>query len=310
MRFLQKAANAEFFEKHDERRPFYAALAHPGLSDQLRKIILDRNKNNVVRWLAIDIASVCKCRDLFPALLTILKRRKDPVSLQAGYALDDLVDAQTAAQLIPIADGSFVPEPSRSVRVAALRGLVSTVWSVAEALPIATKIVRSADFLDWYLAERVRRSDVKEGLKVIAGCNGIFDSLYRLRRVTMRMLELAADQLQDATILDVVTTILLKELRSYHLRTWADAGAFGKELEAESQKRRLVIRALHQRMNGGNADRWHLAALCLPEDVPWLLDCPVTSGGAERRAYLELGEVVLRPEFIHDHWDEILCRLN
>lgn len=81
---LQKAANAEFFEKHDERRPFYAALAHPGLSDQLRKIILDRNKNNVVRWLAIDIASVCKCRDLFPALLTILKRRKDPVSLQAG----------------------------------------------------------------------------------------------------------------------------------------------------------------------------------------------------------------------------------
>ncbi len=86
---LRKAANAEFFERHEERRPFYAALAHPGLAAQLRSTILDRRQNRVVRWLALDIASACKCRELFPALLTILKRGNDPVSPQAGYALDD-----------------------------------------------------------------------------------------------------------------------------------------------------------------------------------------------------------------------------
>lgn len=308
---LQKATTEEFFEKHDERRPFYAALAHSGLANQLRGIILDRSKNNVVRWLAIDIASACKCRELFPVLLTILKRRNDPVSLQAGYALDDLVDDRTAPQVIAIADGSFVPKQSRSVRITALRALVSTIWSVAETLPIATKIVRSADFLDWYLADRVRPTDVKDGLKVIASCNGIFDSLFRLRRVAMRLLELAADQLEDAAVLEVVTTILLEALRTYQFQGWANAGAFGNALAADSHKRHLLIRALRQRMmNGGNPDRWQLASLCLAEDVPWLLDCAITSRGAERRADLELVGALLRPELIRPHWDEIICRLR
>jgi hypothetical protein len=308
---LRKAANAEFFEKHDERRPFYAALVHPGVANQLRRIILDRGKNNVVRWLALDIASACECHELFPALLTILKRGDDPVSLQAGHALDDLVDHPTAPQLIPIADGSFVPEQSRSVRVSALRGLVSTIWSVAEALPIATKIVRSADFLDWYLADRVRPSDVKEGLKAIADCNAIFDSLFRLRRVAMRLLELAVEQLHDGGVLDLVTTIVLNGLRTYQFQGWANAGAFGKALESDGHKRRLVIRALQQRMmSGSHSDRWQLASLCLSEDVPWLLDCVVTSPDPERRGYLELVGALLQPELIRPHWDEIIFRLR
>lgn len=307
---LRKAAKAEFFEKHDERRPFYAALGHPRLANQLRPVILDRRKNNVVRWLAIDIASACKCRELLSAILAILRRGKDRVALQAGYALDDLVDNETAPLLIPIADSSFVPEPPRSVRVTALRALVSTIWSVADALPMAVKIVRSADFLDWYLADRARPNDVKEGLRVIATCDRIFDSLFRLRRLAMRLLELAADQLEDTAILDLVATILVKALREYQIDAWANAGTFGKLLEADREKRRLVICALHRRMTGGNADRWQLATLCLSEDVPWLLDRAVTSRGAERRANLELARALLRPDFLLPHWDEIIDRLR
>gem|GEM_PF-2201915 len=307
---LQKAANAEFFEKHDERRPFYAALAHGDLANQLRPTILDRRKNRIARWLALDIASACKCRELFPALLTILKRGSDPVSLQAGHALDDLVDDKSAPQLIPIADGSLVPEQSRSVRVSALRGLISTIWSVAEALPIAAKIIRSADFLDWYLADRVRPDDVREGLKVIATCEAIFDSLFRLRKVAKRLLELAVDRLDDEQILESVTTIILKELKTYRLQGWGNAGNFGKAVEADSTKRRLVIRALHDRtMNASNAERWQIASLCLPEDVPWLLDCATASSDVERDAYLELVGSLLRPDVICTYWDEIISRL-
>lgn len=307
---LRKAANAEYFEKHDERRPFYAALAHGDLANQLRPTILDRRKNRIVRWLALDIASACKCRELFPALLTILKRGTDPVSLQAGHALDDLVDDKTAPQLIPIADGSFVPEQSRSVRVSALRGLISTIWSVAEALPIAVKIIRSADFLDWYLADRVRPDDVREGLKVLADCKGIFDSLFRLRKVVMRLLELAADQLDDEEVVEAVTIILLKGLSTYQLQDWENTGDFGEAVQADSHKRHVVIRALHQRTkNAGNAERWQIASLCLPEDVPWLLDCAASSAGVERRGYLGLVEPLLRPELILPYWDEVISRL-
>ena len=76
-------------------------------------------------------------------VLTILKRADDPVSQQAGYALDDLVDEVSAPQLMPIADGTSVPEQPRSARVCALRGLINTIWPVAKALPIAKKIARS-----------------------------------------------------------------------------------------------------------------------------------------------------------------------
>ena len=137
------------------------------------------------RGMYIGIALMALLAGGVSTLLTILKRGNDRVSQQAGYALDDLVDHKSARHLIPIADGTFVPAQPRSVRVSALRGLVNTIWSVAEALPIAKKIVRSADFLDWSLAERVRAHDVKDGLKALAGCNRIFDSLFRLRRTAM-----------------------------------------------------------------------------------------------------------------------------
>ena len=299
---LQKAANAEFFEKHDERRPFYAALAHRDLADQLRPTILDRRKNRIARWLALDIASACKCRDLFPALLTILKRRADPISQQAGYALDDLVDYQSAPQLIPIADGTFVPQQPRSVRVCALRGLVMTIWSVAEALPIAKKIVRSADFLDGALAERVRPQDVKDGLKTLAGCNGIFDSLFRLRKVAMRLLEFALEQLHDADVLASLADILVTELRAYRLERWSNLGGFGKALQADPEKRRVIIRALHKRLTESQPDKaWQIATLCFPEDVPWLLDVASSSAEAERDGYFAVVRPLLHPDFIYPY---------
>lgn len=307
---LQKAANAEFFERHAERRPFYGALAHPALSNQLRSAMLDRRKNSVVRWLALDIATACKCYDLFPALLAILKRGSDPISKQAGYALDDLVDNQSALQLIPIADGTFVPKQPRSVRVSALRGLVTTIWSVAEALPIAKKIVRGADFLDWSLAERVRPQDLKDGLKALVGCNGIFDSLFRLRKVAMRLLELALEQLHEEGVLASLTDILVPELRAYRLERWSNLGAFGKALQTDREKRRIIIRALHQRVAQTEADRvWQVASLCLPEDVTWLLDGAAFSPEAERDTFFAVVRPLLHPEFISPYWDEIISRL-
>ena len=308
---IRKAVDAELFERHKERRPFYAALAHPRLADQLRSTILDRRKNDVARWLALDIASACKCRELFPALLTILKRGSDPVSRQAGYALDDLVDDSSASRLIPIADGTFVPQQSRSVRVTALRALVSTRWSVSDALPVAKSIAGSVDFIDHYLADRVRREDVASGLEVIAGCNGVFDSLFRLRKVAMRLLEMAADRLDEEEILRVVTTIVLAGLKSYQLRVWADAGAFGKAVQGNASKRRLIVRALLRRSaSAGNSMRWQIATLCLPEDVPWLLDCAESSDPPERDAYFELIAPLLQPELICPYWDEIVSRVQ
>jgi hypothetical protein len=308
---LRKAANAEFFERHAERRPFYGALAHPALSNQLRAIILDGRKNSVVRWLALDIATACKCRDLFPALLTILKRGSDPISKQVGYALDDLVDDESAPQLIPIADGTFVPMQSRSVRVSALRGLVMTTWSVAEALPVAKKIVRSADFLDWTLAERVRPQDVEDGLKALTGCNGIFDSLFRLRKVAMRLLHLALEQLHDTDVLASLTDILVPELRAYRLERWSNLGGFGKALQADPEKRRVIIRALHKRLTETQPDKtWQVATLCFPEDVPWLLDVASSCAESERETYFAVIRPLLHPDFIWPHWDEIIERLN
>jgi hypothetical protein len=308
---LRKAANAEFFERHAERRPFYGALAHPGLSNQLRATILNRRKNSVVRWLALDIATACKCRDLFPALVTILKRGSDAISKQAGYALDDLVDEKSAPHLVPIADGTFAPVQPRSVRVSALRGLVMTIWSVAEVLPLAKKIVRGADFLDWTLAERVRPQDVKDGLKALAGCNGIFDSLFRLRKVAMRLLILALEQLQHVDVLAALIDVLVPELRAYRLERWSNLGGFGKALQADPEKRHTVILALRKRLTQTQPDRtWQVATLCFPEDVPWLLDLASSCAEAEREEYFAVIRPLLHPDFIHPYWDEIVCRIH
>lgn len=307
---LRKAANAEFFERRAERRPFYAALAHPGLSSQLRSTLLDRRKNSVVRWLALDIATACKCRDLFSAILTILKRGNDPISREAGYALDDLVDEKSASQLIPIADGTFVPDPPRSARVSALRGLTNTTWSVARALPIARKIAGGVDFLDWSLAERVRANDVKDGLKVLKGCNGIFDPLFRLKKVAMRLLKLALEDLEDREVLESLIDILVPEMRAFQLERWSNLGVFGEEIQANAKKRRTIILALLERFAAKpEGMTWQIASLCLPEDVPWLLDCAASSSANERKALFKVVRPLLNPDFIRPYWDEIISRV-
>jgi hypothetical protein len=309
---LRKAASAEYFERHEQRRPFYAALAHPELADQLRPTLLDRSKNNTVRWLALDIATACKCHELFPAILKILKRRDDPVSRQAGYALDDLVTFQTASQLIPIANGNFTPQQPRAVRITALRGLVNTVWSVSEALPIAKRIVRSSDFLDWSLVDRVRPSDVKPGLKAISDCESVFDSLFRLQKTVMRIFEFAFDQLGDEEVVALLSEILFRELNAFRLERWRDAGAFGEKVEVDPNKRRILIAAIHRAAVAAEYDHyWHLASLCLPEDLPWLMDCTEEAGSEEERnAYIGTIGRMLRPEILVLHWDDFISRVQ
>jgi hypothetical protein len=307
---LDKAAKAEYFERV-ERRPFYAALTHPALAEQLRRPLLDRKLNDSVRWLALDIATACKCSELFPSLLTILKRGDDPISIQVGYALDDLVDQQTAPQLIPIVEDTFAPTQPRAVRLSALRGLIATVWSVTQAVPWAKQLGKSADFLDWYLADRMTAADVLGVMRTLSDCKGIFDPLFRLRKVVMRALIFALDQLDNDETKGLVAGMLFREIVEYRLQRWDDAGEFGKRVETNATVRRGLLLEIHRLACAAKSEhRWQIAQLFAPEDLLWLMDRASSSTSAERDKFLEMVTWLMRPEVVAPQWDEVVLRIE
>lgn len=307
---LKKATSGEYFEGI-QRRPFYEALAHPGLAHQLRPPLLDRKSNNAVRWLALDIAAACKCRELFPALLTILKRKNDPVSRQAGYALDDLVDEKTAARLIQIVEGTFNPELPRAVRASALRGLVATIWSVGKALPWAKQLASTVDYLDWYLADRLKPGDVSAALRTVSDCKRVFDSLFRLRKVVARSLRFFLDEPEDPQTVGLVAEMLFREIETYGLQDWNDAGEFGKQIKSNATIRRKLLLEVNRVARKSKPEHsWLLAQLLLPEDLPWLMDCAAASAPTERSEYLEMIGWMMRPDVVAPYWDEVISRIK
>jgi hypothetical protein len=55
---------------------------------------------------------------------------------------------------------------------------------------------------------------------------------------------------------------------------------------------------------------WHLASLCLPEDLPWLLDLAESGTPAEQKAYTATMAWMLRPEVLMPNWDEFVTRVQ
>ena len=161
------------------------------------------------------------------------------------------------------------------------------------------------------MAELVRPGDVKDGLKAFKGCNGIFDSLFSLKKVAMRLLELALEDLEDRETLESLIDVLVPEMRAFRLEGWSNLGVFGKVLQADSKKRRIIIRAFLERLTEkAEGVTWQIASLCLPDDVPWLLDCAASSSSTDRQSFFKVVRPLLNPDFIRPCWDEIISRLR
>lgn len=310
-RLLEKTARAEHTGDRD-RRVFYSALAHPGLARQLRPWLLDSTRAVPARWLALDIANACHCRALFKNLFTILRRKEDPITRQAGYALDDLVEPQLADALIPIVTGTFDPPQPRFTRRVALRAMVQTkLWSVGEAVPWMRKIGEQIDLTEHWLAERMQPADL---LPTLVAFRGWIDVLHPERRVdhlVSHAMNLALDRLEEPEIFEAFLRLLHRRDDDYDSEPIGGAGTWGKRIAEDLTLRHRIVSALLQSPDWpAKFEAWIFSRRYLQdEDFPWLLKATARAPAEFRPRCAMLIHQFATPERAAAYWELLAAKV-
>lgn len=117
-----------------DERVHYRKLKHSGLGKQLRRFVVDRSKNIIVRRVAIDIAERCYCHELLEDLLAVaLDGRDDAHSRQqAAHAVAVIGDAGAHARLRPLLAAGEQEDPHDELRGIALSVLYPEHMSAEE----------------------------------------------------------------------------------------------------------------------------------------------------------------------------------
>lgn len=303
-RLLEKTARAEHTGDRD-RRVFYSALAHPGLARQLRPWLLDASRVVPARWLALDIANACHCRALFKTLFTILRRKDDPITRQAGYALDDLVEPELADALIPIVTGTFDPPQPRFIRQVALRTLVQVkLWSVGEAVPWLRGTGDFIDLTERWMAERMQAGDLLPTLVAFHGWINVLHPNTRVEHLVTHVMNLALDRLDEPEILKAFLRLLHRRDDDYNSEPIGNAGTWGKRIAEDSALRHRIVSAFLQSPDWPlKFETWIFASRYLQnEDFPWLLEATSQAPAEFRVRFAMLVRQLATPEMAAAHW--------
>ncbi len=310
-RLLEKSARGEHTGERD-RRVFYSALAHPGLAQQLRPWLLDASRVIPARWLALDIANACHCRALFKNLFTILRRKDDPITRQAGYALDDLVEPELADALIPIVTGTFDPPQPRFTRRIALRALVQMkLWSVGEAVPWLREIGAQIDLMEHWLAERMQPADLLPTLIAFHGWINVRHLNTGVEHLVNHAMNLALDRVNEPEILEAFLCLIHRRDDEYHGEPIDGAGTWGKRITKDPTIRHRIVSALLQSPDWpAKFNTWAFGSRYLQnEDFPWLLEATAQTPAEFRVRFAMLVRQLATPEIAVAHWELLAAKV-
>ncbi len=103
----------------------YYKLNYPGIEQQLKNYIKNKNKHFMVRRVAIDIAETCKVKELQEILLTIVFDTSEKLYTreQAVHALSKIADRKTCLELIPLIKDDFAEDKRDEIKGAILTAL-------------------------------------------------------------------------------------------------------------------------------------------------------------------------------------------
>ena len=123
---LRLAESGRLFDPERASRHRYAKLAHDGLPLQLAPFIRGKDKNVVVRRMAIDIAQACGERRAMPDLTTVALDKSDDAGIRerAAFAVARMGTVAELEQLRP-----FISDPSGTGATDDLAGIaLDALW--------------------------------------------------------------------------------------------------------------------------------------------------------------------------------------
>lgn len=273
------------FDRDWGLRQHYRKLVHPGLADQLRPYIVDKDGGHVARSAAMDIAVACNVRELAEYLVTIALDQKEEYQcrLNAAHAAADLSDAHQLAHLRPLALGGVGEDPEDRFKAAVLPALWPMHISTKEIFELLSQTQNARcigrfrysqeEFVEGFSAD-----DLIIALKWIAEV-GKSQQDYEADTLKDAIMAEAWNRLDDSLILGVFADTVWACLNRYE-RIFNRHGKREKSrLEQDDNKRRLAIIALLKAHAGSDNKRNPVSLIVgenqiiLLQDASWLLAC-------------------------------------
>jgi hypothetical protein len=319
---LKGAKDEKIFDRRGFDR-FFDGLKHPGLVDQLRPIIADRNAGYVARRIAFDIASHCRLSELIDDLLALVKNASEDQHLRdrAAYALEDIVPSEKLHLLEPLARGEVGNDNDDSIRGCALRRLVPERWKIRDALPFL-RPPRNENligayhlFLEYEAPKVLEDADVVPVLKWLADHTGCFDCLHPTSKLAVAAVARSAQLLDDPPVADAFVQ-LWRQLGTDHItHLVANADEIASAFTENREARRQFVSAFLRHPQLQRHDIYHLRHdipfLRDAADLDWLLNELPSIPRERRPAWVQaIASLTWNPEITTPCWDNLLERIK
>lgn len=261
-------------------------LHHSGLGDQLRPYISNRQKNFVVRRVAIRMAAANSVREVQDAICEVALDADDDclVREQAARALIKIADEGVKSRLRPLAFGEAGEDPNDELKGHALIALWPDHLTADELFDSLAPpknpnsfATYAVDFLTGVLLDRMEPAHLPAALRWIRRLPRAERRSLAFEKTVDSIIWTAYEHLEYPAVMEQFARTALHRLRDHEGIAPADPSnpeqsvIFAEDLK----RRRLVRRMLRLTLESNESARieaHRLASVVHPRDVPWLLD--------------------------------------
>jgi hypothetical protein len=301
---LERFEHEKLMDTDRRLRHGYAKLGHPGLADQLRPYITDREKGWLVRRAAIDIAEACALREMQDHLLGVALDQQDDYGtrVQAAYAIVRIADDSTKDQMRPLAYGESGDDPDDELKGCALRALWPHGLSTAELFRLLTSpknlhLFGAYESFIHHLAQSLTESDLPVALGWVQQ-HPDWGLVHPFRRLVDDIVAAAWDHLDSPGILSALAQTVVTSLKQDHcVVTYHGSEAFAEKVRNDPDRRRALVAGMLPLLDESDARTMALTPhgeveVVTADDLPWLVEKLGTA--SSDREQLVLSELIAR----------------
>jgi hypothetical protein len=246
----------------------YQNLAHPGLAEQLQSYICDSERNERARYVAIDIAEICRLKTVQRSLADVALDSQDnyQVRVHALRAVSKFCDEDIKLCLKSLAIDNDGDDPDDDLKGYALQAVYPMHVNTKEVLtnlrsPNSRSIGCSyQNFLTEIFAECLPPTDLLIALKWVKEHPIVRELHHPFDYLSDSILRRAWEFLKDREILTAFAEIVLIKIRTSDAIIQSNYSDFEQQISEDDDKRRQLISAVISLMPDSIEATW--VSLC------------------------------------------------
>jgi hypothetical protein len=256
-------------------------LAHPSLTEQLKPVIVDRERSWTTRYFAIRISRDCALDSLGQQLLEIALSDHELQDLRviAGYAIADMGSDQERDQMRPLLKTDRQIDPNDQLRGVALKAVYpgdrydDEMWDYLDHPRESLFFGAYNDFLSYAVVPKLNASNLPAALRWCA--KQPIEDLGPIPELEAEICRLAIEHIEADGVADLLAQAIFERCKSY--RGFPDRGhneqPLAEILTNDEGRRRRFLQSFIPLLTVANDHLlMHPVSLLHTTDLDWFID--------------------------------------